>query len=116
MRKLFIVLCFCFIASKALFAQIEEVKYVITTKVENSEEKGFEFENLNRNHVFVEAELRMPCPKQKLGYVVIDTKYFVLKSRGKFFWNVPLEGNFEDYCEPQNTYVVVKAFYDKSRF
>ena len=115
MRKVFIVLCFCFIASKALFAQIEEVKYVIPTKVENGEEKGFEFENLNRFQVFVEAELRAPCPKQKLGYVVMDTKYFVLKSRGKFFWNVTLEGNFEEYCGHQNTYVVVKAFLESPR-
>ena len=111
MRKVFIVLCFWFIASTAIFAQREEAKFVISKKVENDKGKGFEFNNLNIYQVFVEAELRIPCPKQKLGYVVMDINYFVLKGKEKFFWSVQLEENFEDYCGPQKPYVVVRAFF-----
>ena len=111
MKRVFVVLVgLCLIAITTTFAQSVEVKRVETQKVDNGSEKGFEFNNLNNHEVTIEAELRIPCWETKLGYIVKDTKTFVIEAKSKYIWKVPLKVSAYGYLGTEETYVVFKAF------
>ena len=119
-RKIFLI-TILIASALSVFAQSVEVRRVTTQKIESrtSEERGFEFHNLNDFPVTVEAELRMPnLPRTKesfVSYFTIDTKTFVIEANEKYLWNVPLffcatfltRGHRNSNV---NTYVVFRAF------
>ena len=110
MKRVLVILCLSLITITTTFAQCDEVKGVTTEKSTNGAEKGFEFNNLNNYTVTIEAELRIPCPGTKRGYIVKETKSFVIETKSKFIWKVPLKVSAYGYIGTEDTYVVFKAF------
>jgi hypothetical protein len=108
-------------------AQAVEVKGVTSRIVcyENCEEEenrkktyGFEYENLNKFAVFVEAEkwrntfCMLVGPGVNSQNFIADTKAFVLEPGEKYIWKVGLSGYLSD-CDvlrKDGYYTVFKAF------
>ena len=110
-KRLFLCLCLCLITGTTAFAQYIEVKGVITERVNNRQERGFGFKNLNNFTVIVQAELRTPptYAASRLPHVVRDTKSFALGAREIFLWEVPITWSL-GLVSQVNTYVVFRTF------
>ncbi|MDR1340918.1 MAG: hypothetical protein LBK58_12825 [Prevotellaceae bacterium] len=104
MRKSLILAIMLLLASTTVaFTQVKEVKGVVCSIVcyENCEKQsdsektyGFEYENLNRFAIIVEAEkwrnaLGLPAG---LPECIVETKVFLIKPGEKYIWKVNMSG------------------------
>jgi len=105
--KLLTLSLFLFTGTIFTFAQVQEVKGVVTRvacyddcHMSKDSEKvyGFEYENLNNFSVTIEAEMwRNVYGRQITDDFIANTKVFVLKPGEKYIWKVNMRGYIGDY-------------------
>jgi hypothetical protein len=112
MKKIFILLFSCTLIFTFSYSQCEEVKKVVTNVIgkriapylfKNADVHSFEFKNLNNFEVFMEAEIRMGEDSTRSGYIVVDTKSFMLGANETFVWE-------NIYSKSMYNYLSFKAF------
>jgi len=126
MKKLLTLSLFLFTSTILTFAQVQEVKGVVTRvacydecHMSKDSEKvyGFEYENLNKFAVTVEAEQWRNALGTTGGVseFVVDTKIFILEAGEKYIWKTNMKGYIGTNASPSlGRYPLAKeGFYTK---